>query len=138
MTKCSIILVHGLRGHPRETWEAAPEADRASDAAEPGKRKPRRFWFKSKSSDSNTTESSNKAKPAKGFWPQDLLTRDIPEARVWTYGYNADVIEGIFQSNNQNSISQHGQDLAVCFEREINNKVYLDLATWMRRLDSQH
>lgn len=121
-----------MRGHPRGTWEAAPEADSASDAAEPGKQKPRRFWSKSKPPKSNTAEVSNKANLAKRFWPQEFLTRDIPEARVWTYGYNADVIEGIFQSNNQNSISQHGQDLAVSFEREINNKAYLDLATWMR------
>ncbi|KAJ6099088.1 hypothetical protein N7467_000623 [Penicillium canescens] len=120
--RVNIILVHCLRGHPRGTWEAAPEADRASDTAEPGKQKPRRFWSKYKPPNSNTAEGSNKAKLAKGFWPQDFLTRDIPEARVWTYGYNADIIEGIFQSNNQNSISQHGQDLAVCFKREINNK----------------
>jgi hypothetical protein len=111
-----------LRGHPRETWEAAAESD---------EQKTRRFWSKSKPPNSNTAEVPNKVIPAKGFWPRDFLARDIPDARVWTYGYNADVIEGIFESNNQNSISQHGQDLAVCFEREIDNKVYLDLATWM-------
>jgi hypothetical protein len=50
------------------------------------------------------------------------LTHDIPEARVWTYGYNADVI-GVFQANNKNSVSQHGRDLAVKLEREIENGV---------------
>ncbi|KAK2591961.1 hypothetical protein QQS21_010333 [Conoideocrella luteorostrata] len=46
------------------------------------------------------------------FWPAEFLTVDIPEARLWTYGYKADVIGGLFQANNQNSISQHGRDLA--------------------------
>jgi hypothetical protein len=50
------------------------------------------------------------------------LAHDIPEARVWTYGYNADVI-GVFQANNKNSVSQHGRDLAVKLEREIENRV---------------
>jgi hypothetical protein len=42
---------------------------------------------------------------------------------VWTYGYNADVIGGLFQANNKNSISQHGRDLSVRLEREIDNEV---------------
>jgi hypothetical protein len=50
---------------------------------------------------------------------------EIPQARVWTYGYNADVIGGLFQANNKNSISQHGQDLEVRLEREIENDVLL-------------
>ena len=50
------------------------------------------------------------------------MVPDIPQARVWTYGYNADVIGGFFQSNNQNSISQHGRNLAVRLEREIENE----------------
>ena len=42
---------------------------------------------------------------------------------MWTYGYNADVIGGLFQANNKNSISQHGRDLSVRLEREIDNEV---------------
>jgi len=57
------------------------------------------------------------------FWPDEYLTEDIPEARVWTYGYNADTIGGFFQANNKNSVSQHGQDLLVKVEREIENEV---------------
>jgi hypothetical protein len=48
---------------------------------------------------------------------------DVPRAQIWTYGYNADVIGGVFQANNKNSISQHGQDLSVRLEREIGNSV---------------
>jgi hypothetical protein len=57
------------------------------------------------------------------FWPEAYLAADIPQACVWTYGYNADVIGGLFQSNNKNSISQHGRDLSVRLEREIDNVV---------------
>lgn len=49
---------------------------------------------------------------------------EIPEARIWSYGYNADVMGGFFQANNKNSVSQHGRDLAVRLEREIENEVF--------------
>lgn len=42
---------------------------------------------------------------------------------MWTYGYNADVVSGVFQANNKNSVSQHGRDLAVRLEREVENEV---------------
>lgn len=57
------------------------------------------------------------------FWPRDYLLEDVSEADIWTYGYNADVIGGLFQANNQNSVSQHGRDLSVKLEREIQNEV---------------
>jgi hypothetical protein len=47
---------------------------------------------------------------------------------VWTYGYNADVIGGLFQANNKNSISQDGRDLSVRLELEIDNGVYTSLS----------
>ena len=77
--------------------------------------------FKPTSSTSSADKGSNG--PAKVFWPDEYLAEDMPEARVWTYGYNADAIGGLFEANNKNSISQHGQDLAVRTEREIENKV---------------
>ncbi len=55
---------------------------------------------------------------------------------MWTYGYDADVIGGVFQANNKNSVSQHGRDLAVRIEREIDNKVVVtspDAANRSRR-----
>lgn len=48
---------------------------------------------------------------------------EIHEARIWSYGYNADVIGGFFQANSKNSVSQHGRDLAVRLEREVDNEV---------------
>ena len=59
------------------------------------------------------------------FWPYEYLAKDIPQARVWTYGYNADVVGGLFQASNKNSVSQHGRDLAVRLERDVDNEVDL-------------
>ena len=71
---------------------------------------------------------SHGTEPSRGqtiFWIEDLLPQDIPNARILTYGYNADAIGGFFQANNKNSISQHGQDLKVKLERELENDVIL-------------
>ena len=69
------------------------------------------------------TEDSESPAQTEVFWLEEYLASDIPEARIWTYGYNADVIGGLFQSNNKNCVSQHGRDLAVRLEREIKNEV---------------
>jgi len=97
------------------------------------KRKSFKSFFKAKSSISAT--DGNKIEESSGpqlFWPKDYPTQDIPQARVWTYGYNADVIGGLFQANNKNSVSQHGRDLAVRVEREIENQVALYCTAWGR------
>lgn len=57
------------------------------------------------------------------FWPEQYLASDIPQASVWTYGYDADIIRGLFQAHSKNSVSQHGRDLAVRLEREIEDEV---------------
>lgn len=134
--------MHGLRGHPQHTWEDSRDrgsVDRGSvnrgdkDAGTAMLRKRDKFTalFKSKPSSSasiSTTTSitdnkTSEESPNKLFWPDEYLTEDIPEARVWTYGYNADAIGGLFQANNKNSVSQHGRDFAVRIEREIRNEV---------------
>jgi len=123
LTQYSIIFVHGLRGHPRYTWEHSRDVG-SEDAgvATPSKRKIFKS-FKSKPSTSTVDNRTSEEHSGKLFWPDEYLTQDIPEARVWTYGYNADAIGGLFQANNKNSVSQHGRDFAVKIEREIENEV---------------
>ncbi|KAM3086896.1 hypothetical protein ACMFMF_000830 [Clarireedia jacksonii] len=123
--RINIILVHGLRGHPRHTWESSrkvPSTHRGSDTKASSKRKYFKSLLKPRPSGSSTADQDT-SEACAVFWPQDYLIEDIPEARVWTYGYNAEVIGGLFQSNNQNSVSQHGRDLAVKAEREVENEV---------------
>ncbi|KAK3986214.1 hypothetical protein QBC44DRAFT_333822 [Cladorrhinum sp. PSN332] len=134
--RVNIIFVHGLRGHPQHTWEDSRDrgsVDRGNKDAGPAKSRKRNILtaiFKSKASSSashSTTTSiadddTSEESLSKLFWPDEYLTQDIPEARVWTYGYNADAIGGLFKANNKNSVSQHGQDFQVRIEREIGNE----------------
>lgn len=94
----SIVFIHGLRGHPRETWETPAAHTPPQD------------------NDQNLRMRSI-------CWIKDLLPKDIPDARIVTYGYNADVIPGLFEANGQNSISRHGKDLKAKLERRLENKV---------------
>lgn len=117
LTTTSIIFVHGLRGHPKHTWEGVSSTTSVdiSNAKSSG------FWPKRKPK--AAPQPTNSLPSARCYWPEQLLVQDVPNARVWTYGYNADVIGGLFQASNQNSISQHGRDLAVRLERDIDNEV---------------
>ena len=139
--------MHGLRGHPQHTWEDSRDGDsgekgggnrgsidrgnKVAGTASSSKRKILKALFKPKplpSASTSTTISiaeneTGEESPTKLFWPDEFLTQDIPEARVWTYGYNADAIGELFRANNKNSVSQHGRDLAVLLEREIQNEV---------------
>ena len=124
LTRHSIIFVHGLRGHPQYTWEDDRNTGREATNSTPSKREKIRSLFRRSSSVDDTGASV----PTKLFWPKEFLTEDIPDARVWTYGYNADVIGGLFQANNQNSVSQHSQDLAVRIEQEIETEVISKVA----------
>ena len=117
--------MHGLRGHPLETWTSSHKADNERAVGASGRRQYLRSIFKSSAPppESNSTQDGTSTRQRQLFWPHDYLAKDIPQARVWTYGYNADVIGGLFQANNKNNVSGHGRDLKVRLERDIDNEV---------------
>ena len=43
-------------------------------------------------------------------WPKLLLSKDIPEARISAFGYDADVVKFLGQAG-QNKIGQHATNL---------------------------
>ncbi|KAM7206514.1 hypothetical protein V8F20_002640 [Naviculisporaceae sp. PSN 640] len=129
-----IIFLHGLKGHPRTTWEGV-----RTEAIEAPAQK--RSWTskpfsraKPSASSSNSialghSEMTLRTRTRKVFWPFEFLVPDFRErAIIWMYGYNADLIGGIFQANNQNSVHQHGRDLAIQVERQISEGIVVFVA----------
>lgn len=125
LTESSIVLVHGLRGHPFQTWASNQQAGDERTEGPSSRRWHIRPFFKSTAAplESNCTQKPAVSRTQQVFWPKEYLAEDISQARVWTYGYNADVIGGLFQANDKNCVSAHGRDLAVRLEREIDNEV---------------
>ncbi|KAK3990682.1 hypothetical protein QBC44DRAFT_324600 [Cladorrhinum sp. PSN332] len=124
LQRFNIIFIHGLRGHPRRTWLGEKVESAVQAAGDPGpsssKRRVFKRLFQARSAMASRGDAGNT--PTHVFWLEELLAHDIPEARVWTYGYNADVIGGLFQANNKNNVTQHSRDLAAQLERDINNE----------------
>ncbi|KAI9162705.1 putative Kinesin light chain [Paramyrothecium foliicola] len=119
----SVIFVHGLKGHPERTWgHRRHETPEAEDTSSHKQRKSTRSFLGFDKFSSKTVKSRGKPAPVRRFWPEEFLAQDLPEARVWTYGYNCHVIEDTFKPNNKNNISQHARDLAVKFDQSINNE----------------
>jgi len=58
------------------------------------------------------------------FWPQDLLPKDLPTARIMTFGYDADVV-GIVKTAGSNTLRDHGKSLAndVAMRRARSNSI---------------
>ena len=116
----SIIFVHGLKGHPRNTWEASSGGSQKDNTGSARKN----HGFLSSIFGSKKSSEAVRGESDQGiFWIEDFLPEDLPNARILTYGYNADVIGGLFQANNKNSISQHGRDLKAKLERDLENEV---------------
>jgi hypothetical protein len=44
------------------------------------------------------------------FWPAVLLPEVVPNTKIWTWGYDAD-IDGLWSSASQNTVSQHATNL---------------------------
>jgi protein SERAC1 len=47
----------------------------------------------------------------KVFWPEEILPKDLPTARIMTFGYDADVV-GITKTAGSNTLRDHGKSLA--------------------------
>ncbi|KAJ5455537.1 uncharacterized protein N7458_003801 [Penicillium daleae] len=146
----NIVFVHGLRGHPRRTWEYKQTTvnevgNKKTDASKvpwlhralisPPQPQP----IDAELDKSPKLESSHNDGLASShiFWPADELPEVVPQANIFTYGYNANVIEGVFCSNNRNSILHHGNDLMVKLERSLENDSSNDRLLSELQIDSQ-
>lgn len=146
----SIVLIHGLQGHPYKTW--AREVSyrdmplRASSFPEaPGVHDGSRIYhrvvpeFLEMSSDSSKTgpnsgqkgygksKGGGDVKRNKVFWPKDLLPIQYPNARVLVYGYDSNVSKFMSGPTNENSIHSHGKDLlfSLAASRKLDSRLIL-------------
>jgi len=96
-----IVLIHGIQGHPKDTWTF-------ENSNEPEKGFLPFFKKKNKSS----------ANSNRNFWPRDDLPRDLPESRVLTYGYDSHVTKFCGAELNLNTITDHAESFLNSLVRE--------------------
>ena len=63
------------------------------------------------------------------IWPKDLLPKDVPEARIITWGYDADAVR-FFNKTSQSSVMNHAKSLLtdLISKRRGPDKVRLPLS----------
>ena len=82
-----VVFVHGLQGHPWKTWRYKEHRT------------------------SKLLSCLKKAPQKRVFWPHDLLADDVPNVRIFTYGYDSKISHYTSGPVNQSNISQHGLSL---------------------------
>lgn len=127
--------MHGLFGHPEKTWASDPSAQRSPNtnldsvkdiSTDPPRdsKKSRLQWpWKRRSNvpgrelaDGQGAEcfpstAGSRSITQKGlFWPKELLPKDLPLSRIYTWGYDVD-INHIFWSAGQATVFQHSRTL---------------------------
>ena len=109
----SIIFIHGLQGHPKETWSHRTSAGSESKAARAGKRSLLHKVFGPKAQPTAAEQMNGSCV----FWPFDLLREDCPNARIITWGYNSVITRFFDGAVNQGSIFAHAKDLLFALSR---------------------
>jgi len=95
-----IVFVHGLGGHPKDTW---------STTAAKGKQKVG-FFSRTRSRESDAGSADGDGGMV--FWPSDLLPQTIKNARIMTYGYDSDPLV-VWSAVNRTNIFHHAKDLLI-------------------------
>jgi hypothetical protein len=110
----SLVFVHGLQGHPKNTWTSKSAASKGANSTEiEHKKKSRglRIWSKKGSSNASVPKSSDDLEERLTFWPYHLLPEDCGNVRILTWGYNSRVSEFFRGSANKGSIVSYSRDL---------------------------
>ncbi|KAK2747372.1 hypothetical protein FQN55_005121 [Onygenales sp. PD_40] len=99
-----IVFVHGLFGHPKNTWTCntfkdgdqirSVDPDNDDDRAQPPRKKAR----------------TGQRIFSEVYWPRDLLPTAMPRSRILTWGYDASA-DRLFASTSHASVFQHAETL---------------------------
>ncbi|MCJ1394529.1 hypothetical protein MMC18_007408 [Xylographa bjoerkii] len=99
-----IVLVHGLFGHPHNSWSIKRSRELQADGSEEydvdAVEEPRR----------KKSRTSHREHFHEVFWPRDLLPVVFPRARISTWGYDVQV-EQLLSSVSKASLFHHAESL---------------------------
>ncbi|KAH8897670.1 hypothetical protein GQ53DRAFT_837506 [Thozetella sp. PMI_491] len=97
--KADIFFVHGLFGHPKETWTCHVKPEKAEDALEDAPAKKKNRWI-------------IHPEDQEVFWPRDLLPKILAHVRIFTWGYDVQV-QNLFSSASKATVFQHAETLLL-------------------------
>ena len=104
-TIADIIFVHGLRGHPRKTWQLEKSQETTDERSGS-----KWFWKKKKDGKDGKLKQDQPGSENRCYWPFDLLPLDVKNVRVLTYGYDSSPTHWV-KAANRMTISQHATNL---------------------------
>jgi hypothetical protein len=133
---CNVVFVHGLRGHPRKTWTTEEDKHQRLSVASFFRPRSRSSPSRSTSTERRTSsqsssrlahspESDDTESHTDVFWPEDLLPLDLPNAAIYTYGYDANLVDGYVQGASKNSVFQNSNNFMIDIASDIGNDVSL-------------
>lgn len=110
-----IVFVHGLMGHPRNTWLFGKETKPQPSVVSGESAQKRSIWQKLSGRDKSGSKSHNESVEDTQycFWPYDLLPKDdiISNARILLYGYDSHPTHFYKTGTNRMTITQHAENL---------------------------
>jgi len=114
-----VIFVHGLLGHPEDTFTKYIPVEYQKDAAGPtnvGRHVRHAFKAWIRKHQAKHIRKNSTIPKSSVYWPRDFLPSSVPNIRILTFGYNAQVIE-FFGRANHNGIRQHAFDMLIALQR---------------------
>jgi hypothetical protein len=107
--------VHGLQGHPRNTWTwRGTKQITETDSNERDRKEDR----KSRNPFARRQAPSVLPSEVDVYWPAELLPQDCPKARILTFGYDSYVSHFFSGPANQSNVFAHARDLLYALNRE--------------------
>jgi hypothetical protein len=110
----SIVFVHGLQGHPRNTWTWEANGSQSSNLTpieSLGKRSKLKFWPNRSKTACGSSDTKETAIRSAIFWPYHFLPEDCPNSRILTWGYDSKISHFFDGSASKNNILSHSCDL---------------------------
>ncbi|RDW75433.1 hypothetical protein BP6252_06575 [Coleophoma cylindrospora] len=97
-----IILVHGLGGHPEQTWSDFGLSTHSQQTPSGSDKPSSRDWV-----------STSRGIQGPSFWPADFLSLDFPRARIFSWGYDSNVERFFSGAVEKGTYYSHAKDLLI-------------------------